>query len=125
MTPIYMQTYVNAPGLRPSEVVRMALFSWGTIAGLIVAAVLLLLLMLSNDVALRTIGMRWWKRLHRTSYLAFLLTALHGLAFQVLESRAAGWIALVLAASIAVLAMQIKGVGRVRGSRAGQALSRR
>ena len=113
------------PDLRPSEVVRMALFSWGTIAGLIVAVVLLFLLMLSNDVALRTIGMRWWKRLHRASYLAFLLTALHGLAFQVLESRAAGWIALVLAASIAVLAMQIKGAGSVRRNGAGQALSRR
>jgi len=36
---------------------------------------------------MRSLGSVWWKRLQRTSYLGFCLTLLHGLAFQVLESR--------------------------------------
>lgn len=120
MTPIYRQAYVTVADPWPSVLVRTELFVWGTIAGLIVGAVVLLLLLLSNDRALRLLGVRWWKRLHRTSYLAFVLTVLHGLAFQVLESRNAGLIAMVLAASLAVLTMQIKGASSVRENKRNQ-----
>ncbi len=114
MTPEYMQIYVNIANIPPSQIIREALFTWGTIAGLVVGVVLLLLLGLSNDRSLRWLGVRRWKRLHWTSYLAFALTAAHGLAFQALESRTRGLIAVVLIASVTVLILQMTAIRFVR-----------
>lgn len=109
MTPEYMETFVNSAEVAPSQATRAALFTWSTIAGLLVGILLLILLGLSNDKAVRWLGLRWWKRLHRMSYLAFALTIVHGLAFQALESRNRALIALVVVASLAVLVLQMTG----------------
>lgn len=116
MTPGYMETFVDNAGVPPSQVIRMELFTWSTIAGLVVGVLLLVLLGLSNDKSLRWVGPRWWKRLHRLSYLAFALTAAHGIAFQALESRTGALIAVVILASLVVLVLQITGSFSVRQS---------
>jgi len=58
---------------------------------------------------MRLIGQRWWKRLHRLSYIVFTLTILHGLGFQVLESR--WWVGygLVGALAIVICFAQVRG----------------
>jgi len=109
MTPEYMAAFVDIFDIPPSQAIRAALFAWSTITGFLVGIVLLILLALSNDMAMRWLGLRWWKRLHRMSYLAFALTIFHGLAFQTLESRNRALIALVIVASLAVLGLQMTG----------------
>jgi sulfoxide reductase heme-binding subunit YedZ len=116
MSPEYMEAFVAIANTPPSEAVRTALFTWSTIAGLVIGVLLLILLALSNDRTLQWLGIRWWKRVHRLSYLAFALTAAHGLAFQVLESRPAGLVALVVLTTLAIFVFQITGVRRVRKS---------
>jgi len=106
----YQAAYVNVTNLPPSESVRSQLFGWGSISGYLVGLIFLLLLALSNNGALRLLGVRWWKRLQRTSYLGFVLTVAHGLAFQMLESRDLRLVAVVLIASVTVFAAQLMGV---------------
>jgi sulfoxide reductase heme-binding subunit YedZ len=114
MSAVYIEAFVDIVGPGPSGAMRRELFSWVTIAGTVVAVLLLLLLALSSDRSLRFVGTRWWKRLHRTSYVAFVLTAAHGLAFQVLESRMPALIVLVAAAGAGVIALQFAGIRAVR-----------
>jgi len=78
------------------EPARQQLFNWGASLGFAVGLLLVLLLLLSSNHALGTLGARWWKRLQRLAYAALLLTAAHGLLFQLLERRAP-WAVLLLA----------------------------
>jgi len=93
---------VHAPG-RPWEYfvwpsgqsrllpLRYDLFGLANYLGLLVAALLLLLLGLSNDAALRRLGARQWKRLQRTTYFVFGLLVVHGVAYIVMERRLWPW----------------------------------
>jgi DMSO/TMAO reductase YedYZ heme-binding membrane subunit len=110
----YMEKFVRNAELAPTLATRDELFNWGAITGLIIAVLFLLLLALSSDVTLRFVGARWWKRLHRASYFAFILTAIHGVLFQVLESRTPALIALVTIASLGVISLQIAGIRAVQ-----------
>lgn len=103
----YVATFVKAALSPPSAEVRNWLFSVGAIAGYVVGALLVLLLALSSDRALRRLGAPRWKRLQRASYLALGLTALHGLAFQVIETRPAALVLLLVATTLAVLALHL------------------
>jgi sulfoxide reductase heme-binding subunit YedZ len=60
--------------------------------GLATAMVLLLLLLISNDISLRKLGIKRWKALQRFSYLAFALTMAHGAAYQLVEKQHRGWV---------------------------------
>ncbi len=110
MTPSYVASFVNLP----AEPMRGRLFAWGSSSGFLVGLNFLLLLALSNDWSLRQLGAVWWKRLHRTSYLGFALTILHGLAFQILEGRAWPLIGALLLVASGVGVMQTWGVLAVR-----------
>jgi DMSO/TMAO reductase YedYZ heme-binding membrane subunit len=66
---------------------REQLFNWGSIFGTVVGLLFVLLLAISSDLALRRLGPKTWKRLQRSSLLAFWLTVAHGVAFQILEDR--------------------------------------
>jgi DMSO/TMAO reductase YedYZ heme-binding membrane subunit len=46
-----------------------------------------MLLALSNDVSLRALGTRSWKSAQRWIYVAFDLTIVHGIAYQLVEKR--------------------------------------
>lgn len=110
MTPAYVVEYVNYAGGEGGERLREQLFTWSTIVGLVIGVLVLLLVMLSNDAAIRRLGVRWWKGLHRTSYAVFALTAGHAFAFQVLESRES-WLMVTTGALVCVVvAIQFAGI---------------
>lgn len=118
MTPEYMSIYVDVSTGGLSRGLRAALFFWGSIAAFAVGILILLLLGLSNNGALRLLGVAWWKRLQRSAYLAFVLTVVHGLAFQILEARHPLLIGLLLILSLFVITLQIAGfvsITRARG----------
>ncbi len=67
-------------------------FGAANYTGLSAAAVLLMLLAISNDISLRRIGGPRWKNLQRWTYAAFALTAAHGILFQTVENRKSAWV---------------------------------
>jgi sulfoxide reductase heme-binding subunit YedZ len=107
MTPAYLMQFVENGRSALSFETRDALFFWGTILGFIVGLMFLMLLALSSDTAIRILGLSWWKRLQRTAWFSFVLTALHGLAFQTLESRPAAWITILVLLSSGVIATRL------------------
>lgn len=106
MTPEYIETYINIYTEKLPETVRASLFLWGSATAFIVALLLLLLLCLSNQRALKLLGVMWWKRLQRLAYLVFILTIAHGLAFQLIEARNLILVGLLLLTIIHVVILQ-------------------
>jgi methionine sulfoxide reductase heme-binding subunit len=82
--------------------------------GLAATILLVLLLALSNDRAIRGLGARRWKRLQRLAYVLLGLVALHTLLYQVLEERIAWLIMAGAALSGAAIALQLAGLLRRR-----------
>jgi DMSO/TMAO reductase YedYZ heme-binding membrane subunit len=64
------------------------------------------------------VGLKWWKRIQRVSYLGFLFTSAHAFAFQALESREVLWIIVVLLITLLVLFGQASGIASVKKGRA-------
>ena len=96
---------------------RHDLFGFANWTGLAAGLLLVLLLAISNDVSLRTLGTRRWKSWQRWTYWAAALTVAHGLAYQ-LETRHLGrWAAALLFATVVVLAMQLDGRRRMLARR--------
>lgn len=110
MTPGYLEVFVTHAVNSPSVTTREAFFFWSVIIGFVIGVLLVVLLALSNNWSMTLIGQRWWKRLHRMSYFVFGLTILHGLGFQVLESR--WWVGygLMAAITIVICVAQARGI---------------
>ena len=98
-------------------VVRTDLFGFANHTGLAAVVVAVLLLALSNDRSLRTLGTARWKRLQRWNYLLFGLVLAHGVAYQVVEKRGVAFVGLFALLSLAALVAQLAGV---RARRPGQ-----
>lgn len=116
MNPEYMELYVRGTRQWPAPEVRELMYRWAVLASLVIAALFLLLLALSNNLAIRLLGKRWWKRLQRASYPAFALTVGHSIAFQILEARTAWLVAAFIVITATVLVAQYAGHARLRGS---------
>lgn len=114
MNSAYIDHFVNQANIPLAIEFRSLLYSWGAILGYMVALIFLLLLGLSSDIVLRVIGVRWWKRLQRTAYVAFVFTVIHSFAFQILESRQALLIGVVTFVALLILAGQLFGIAVVR-----------
>jgi len=114
MTYEYLGIYVENPVLPPSSAVRSSLYTWGTIFGYVIAVLFIVLLVLSSDWMMRKVGMKWWKRIQRVSYLGFILTCIHAFAFQVLETRSLFWVLVVLVITMIIIAGQCMGIRAVR-----------
>jgi sulfoxide reductase heme-binding subunit YedZ len=101
---------------------RHDLFGFANWTGLAATLVLVLLLAISNDAALRALGTKRWKSWQRWTYWAAALTVAHALAYQVETRHFGWWIAAVLLLTIVVLIMQLDGRRRMlaRSSRRGQ-----
>lgn len=84
-------------------------FGFANFTGLGAALVLVLLLGLSNDVALRALGTRRWKALQRWSYVGFALVAVHGTAYQLYEHRRLPLVGLIGGLVLGVATMQFAG----------------
>ena len=110
----YLGTYVDNAVQPPAAAVRSTLYSSATISGYVIALLFIMLLLLSSDGMMRKLGLKWWKRLQRLSYLAFVLTCIHAFEFQVLETRPIFWVVVVLAVAIATVCIQFIGFLAVR-----------
>jgi sulfoxide reductase heme-binding subunit YedZ len=116
---------VHAPGrmrtyfVYPAEVshlfpLRLDAFGWANHLGLLAGLLLVLLLVLSNDWSLTRLGARRWKGLQRWSYAVFGLVLAHGVLYQVLEKRIAGWVITFAVLSGLVIVLQVAGFLRRR-----------
>jgi methionine sulfoxide reductase heme-binding subunit len=110
----YLGTFVENAAVPPSAEIRSELYSWGTISGYVIAVIFIVLLGLSSDRTLRFLGVKWWKRIQRVSYLGFIFTCAHGFAFQVLESREMLWIGVIGLVILITLTGQAFGIVSVR-----------
>jgi len=116
----YLGIYVENSPVPPSPEIRSELYSWGTIFGYVIAGLFIILLTLSNDWMVRKVGLKWWKRIQRLSYLGFLFTCAHAFVFQVLESRETLWIIVVLLVTVLVLIGQGYGIASIKRLRMGR-----
>ena len=93
---------------------RTDLFGFGNYTGLAAVLIALLLLALSSDRFLRTLGTTRWKRLQRWNYALFLLVAAHGIAYQLIEKRKTPFVVAFALLTVASVAVQYAGYRRVR-----------
>jgi len=89
--------------------VRYDLFGFANWLGLAATLVLLLLLVISNDISLRTLGSRRWKAWQRWTYWAGALVVAHGLAYQWIEKGNDGWVYVFVPVVLVVTALQLRG----------------
>ncbi len=92
-------------------------FGFANYTGLIAAILFCMLLALSNDASLRWLRSRRWKSLQRWSYVAFVLTAAHGVAYQLIEKRRLSWVVVFTGLMAGSVALQFSGFFRVRRER--------
>jgi hypothetical protein len=55
--------------------------------GLVAAILLLVLVSISNDYALRTLGTRRWKLIQQSTYVVVIAAVAHGAGYQIIEGR--------------------------------------
>jgi sulfoxide reductase heme-binding subunit YedZ len=84
--------------------------------GLAATLLLVLLLGISSDWAIRRLGKRPWKRLQRLAYALFALVVTHTVLYQVVEERATALVGAAAAVAGATVALQLAGARR-RGRR--------
>jgi len=101
--------------------VRTDLFGFANHTGLAATLLLLVLLALSNDRALRRLGADRWKWWQRLNYVGMALVALHALAYQLIEKRAAWLVVVLLLLTAGSGALQLAGRRRVLSGRRAQA----
>jgi methionine sulfoxide reductase heme-binding subunit len=77
--------------------------------GLAATVIVVLLLLLSNDYALRRLGIRRWKAFQRWNYGLFTFTIVHGIMYLWIERRSLSY--LVLLGGIAVVVVVIQWMG--------------
>jgi len=86
--------------------------------GLLSAILFAVLVIVSNNPSLRSLGLGTWKLIQRGAYPAAVLATVHGLAYQLLEKRSPALLALVVATATLVVGLQLAGVrARLRDSR--------
>jgi sulfoxide reductase heme-binding subunit YedZ len=93
---------------------RPDLFGLANYTGLVAGLAFVALLVTSNDVSLRKLGTGRWVRLHALVVWTLVLTIVHGAAYQVIEKRNAGFIALFVALALAAIAVRVAAPGTRR-----------
>jgi sulfoxide reductase heme-binding subunit YedZ len=89
-------------------------FGFANFTGLAAALLFLMLLAISNDFSLRTLKANRWKSLQRWTYVAFVLTAAHGIAYQLIEKRHVPWVLFFALVTAAAASAQILGFVQVQ-----------
>jgi sulfoxide reductase heme-binding subunit YedZ len=108
--------------LPPSEAhalvpIRLDAFGLANYLGAFAGGVLLLLLLISSDRALRWLGARRWKAWQRLSYAGALATLGHGVLYQLLERRRLVLVVLFGTLAAVALIFQSLGIRAVRSRR--------
>ena len=88
---------------------RTDIFGFANYLGIGAAVITLLLLVISNDASLRRLRSARWKLFQRSSYVLFILTVLHAIAYQYIESRKVVYILFFAIAVIVPVAVQLNG----------------
>lgn len=94
--------------------VRYDPFGIANWTGLAAGLVLLLLLLISNNAALRSLGPARWKQLQQWIYYAGCLILLHTVIYQYLSSRSPVYVLLFVAISSVTLYLQFRGRSLVK-----------
>ncbi len=81
---LYLRQLPDAESLFP---LRKDMFGFANMAGTAAALILIMLLFLSNNIALKWLKTKNWKNLQRFSYAAFFMIGLHGISYQIVENR--------------------------------------
>lgn len=81
---LFLWRLPNSEDLFP---IRNDLFGIANFLGTGAALLILILILISNNAALKRLRSRVWKNLQRLSYPAYLLMVLHGLLYQIVENR--------------------------------------
>ena len=89
-------------------------FGFANFTGLAAALLFLMLLAISNNLSLRALKTKRWKFLQRWTYVAFVLTAAHGIAYQLIEKRHVPWVLVFALVMAWVAAAQILGFVQFR-----------
>jgi sulfoxide reductase heme-binding subunit YedZ len=82
--------------------------------GLIATMIILVILCISNNLSIRRLGPRTWKRIQRWNYVGASLVVLHALLYQGVERRKAVFVAGVLIIATATASLQLVGFRRRR-----------
>ena len=93
---------------------RHDLFGVANHVGLIATLVILVLLTISNNLSIRTLGGARWKRIQRWNYVGSIFVIGHGLLYQAVESRKLAFVTCVLIVTAAVAIVQLLGFRRRR-----------
>jgi sulfoxide reductase heme-binding subunit YedZ len=106
------------PAASGSPVSRSTLaFVTANYLGFIGALLLIVLMLLSNDIALKTLGVGRWKWLQRSSYLVLGFVVLHGALYQLLEKRSVGLVVVLTVVTTFAIVLQVAGVRAQRRRR--------
>ena len=85
--------------------------------GLLATAIILVLLIISNNLSIRTLGAARWKRIQRLNYIASILIFIHGLLYQIMEKRALAFVLCLVFVTVATAVLQLSGFKRSREQR--------
>ncbi|SMB99700.1 Ferric reductase domain protein transmembrane component domain [Hymenobacter roseosalivarius DSM 11622] len=96
---------------------RADLSGFANYMGLAGGIILILLLALSNDLSLRRLKAPRWKYWQRWNYLLYVLVIVHGVSYQVIESRQLPYPLLLAALILPVLVIQFRGFFHYRKNR--------
>lgn len=113
---IGLQVHMGSPvryfivrGRRGAAHARFDPFGIANYTGAIATLILLVLLALSSDAALRTLGAERWKSLQRWTYGLGGLVLVHAAVYQLLEKRALPLVLLLVVATTAGVGFQLSG----------------
>jgi len=110
-----MQLYfVPEPGHPAFAGLRTDAFGAANDTGLVAALVLLVLALISNDIALRGLGTARWRTVQRGAYIVLGLAIIHAGLYQVIEKPRWWRVLILLSSSAAVLTLQAAGLRRYR-----------
>jgi sulfoxide reductase heme-binding subunit YedZ len=98
---------------------RVDAFGLANHTGLAATVLAAILLAISSDRALRSLGTARWKRLQRWSYALALLVLAHGIVYQLLEKRPVVFVVVLGSTAAVVVAAQAAGYARVAARRGG------
>jgi methionine sulfoxide reductase heme-binding subunit len=104
--PLY---FLFPPDARTFTRLRYDLFGMANYIGAFATVLLLMLLVLSNNAALRLLGVKRWKSLQRCNYTLIVLVLLHALAYQILERRSLLYMLGVFVATAALGTIRVFG----------------
>lgn len=108
---VFFWNFFFYPGSEnPVFPIRLDFFGIANHLGLISALLLLFLLCLSSDLALRTLRAKRWKRLQRWAYLAAAITLSHGVMYLFMGQRTGEFVIMFLVISGIALTAQLWGV---------------